>query len=584
MTKVNRIFILLAFLGLSTSAIIAQTYPQNGVVGHVSFNNSMEDKTGNITFTNTDCAPVWVEGVDGKVNTAQRFNLESDDEHSCRCHYSIKNLKGNVETFVWTFRLDDVKNHSFATVSPYGFSIENGKIAYEADRDSVSSKKDKHLFDIGLKDNQWITLVSTWDYAKHTVTFYANGKKYAINNHSVKLSSRNGYTKTDRKEGGLGSYQIDVDEIYVYNRALTESELIALCGVNGEIVEVERSLAKASVKMNWQWALIQLAVAVLCLFFLNVRRKEMEPLTVTGMEIIRGASDQNGVLKDEAKADELIERAFSDWGALVTTDNPEYPYMPMRYPGDKKEMQRSVTNFQESLQYADPKNSDFLTKANIFVKAYNAAYTRVFNGKWWIILIAVAAVYVRGLIDGADTGLIGSSSDYTAMPDGFFPQIWYLSKYVLPGVIISAITYFACSFEVRYRSKKDTIDVAPKHLDTTSNNKRMFIIAGMAVGGGLLATVGGAVAGVVAVFALIAVAGYAALNMFVKHGSQKEVWTYSSGRKETHETMNPAGIMLAVGIFVAAVIAVYLISGVVIFLFNIIFIYQFIRNFIFKKG
>ena len=244
MKNMKMFVVLIAFWGLNMSSAVAKTYPQNGVIGHVSFNQSMKDNTGNITFTSKDCVPVWVEGEDGKANTAQRFNSESDGDKSCSSRYSIKNLTGNIETFVWTFKLDDVRNHSFSTVSPYGFGIENGKITYNAPRDSTSSKDVTYRFDIELKNNQWITLVSTWDYAKHTVTFYANGKKQVINNPSIKLSSRNSNTKTGRKDGGISSYPIDIDEFYLYNRALTEKELIALCGVEGKIEAVEKNLKR----------------------------------------------------------------------------------------------------------------------------------------------------------------------------------------------------------------------------------------------------------------------------------------------------------------------------------------------------
>jgi hypothetical protein len=258
---------------------------------------------------------------------------------------------------------------------------------------------------------------------------------------------------------------------------------------------------------------------------------------------------------------------------------------PHYYPQNKKDMKASLAEFNEALKYAGKNcDEDFFKQLNLYVASYNAAYTRVYNGKWWILLTAFVAVYIRGLVPEFTFGLFSDMNDsLIGMPDGFFPQIWYLSKYILPGVVISAIAYCAAAFGYRYHKKKGDTVLIKELQDQVEDKKKLFIITGAAIGCGLLATIGGAVAGAVAIVALVLGLGYVCMAMFSKHGTMKEIQiNRRTGEKRTYESLNPTGLMLAAGIFFGVIIALYLISGLIIALFNVVFIYKAIQNYIIK--
>lgn len=274
--------------------------------------------------------------------------------------------------------------------------------------------------------------------------------------------------------------------------------------------------------------------------------------------------------------------AYNYWGGIDETKVTEV--LPSHYPESAKDMKASLRAYNESLLLADTHDKGFVAMAQGFAKAYNAANTRVFNGKWWVVLAAVVAIFVKGIFDGLDLGIPGIGDSHTGMPDGFWAQLWYISKFMLPGVMISAVAYVACSFGPRWRNLKESLTILPEHLTQSAmSRRRQLTTAGLLCGGSLLSMVAGAVAGVAAIALLAAVVGYAALNLFANHSTQKEVWVYSNGRRETHETMNPTGLIMAGGIIIVAIVIVYFASSIVIFLFNLAFIYKLIQNHLIKN-
>jgi hypothetical protein len=481
---------------------------------------------------------------------------------------------------VVTFRVDSLQHSAqLFAFDPELLELDKeGHIKVNALREK-SSKRDHFHCDMGIKEGEWVTVAIVYDYLGHTATFYANGKQWTIANHSIKKRT---YGSQDNGRF-CARGNCTIDEFRWYKRALTTAELKALCGVDGKDFEIaEQTVEQASLKMNWTWAIIQLAFAALCLLFLNGRRKKLEPVTA---ETIRLAN-RNTAQPNQEMALQHLNNAFNYWGCALPNDDDydaDFPLKPSYYPESKKNMKASLAEFNEALKKASPDcDEDFLEYLNLFVHSYNAAHARAYNGKWWIFLVAIMAVYIQGLIPEFSLGFL-DNDHLRGLPDGFFPQIWYFSKYMLPGVVISAIAYYATSFGIRYRKRAGEAVLTKELKEQVDDKKKTLIIAGVAVGGGLLAIVGGAVAGTIAIIAVVAGLAYVALSIFNKHGSMKETRiNLRTGRKTTSETLNPAGLMMIAAVFFGVILALYLVSSVIIFLFNVIFIYKAIQNYIIK--
>lgn len=549
-------------------------YPVEGRIVAFHFNKSMADEIGNAQFTSKEFVPVWVEGADGKPETAVRFgpkpNKDGHSDFSGTGEMNLPASQTGVITAVMTYRTDE--DQIFFKVIPDNyFSIKDGKLRYSAMREN-SSKEDVHVIDLALKKGEWQTIVVTVTSADSTIAFCANGRRASVHNRFL--------AQFDPSKGGLAgvgstSYNADIDELCYYDRMLTDSEISVLIG--GKIEPVESVIDTGSIQMNWGWALVQLAAAALCLFFLNLKEKRLVVHTAESLAQLQ--HEKNCLQFDRDESDRLMAEAYNYWGGPDKANATDL--LPTHYPETKKEMKASLRAYNQSLLLADSNDEEFILMAQGFARAYNAANVRVFNGKWLVVLAAVVAVFVKGII-GA-TGFFGTSS-VTGMPDGFLAQIWFISKFMLPGVMVSAVAYVACSFGPRWRNLKESLTIMPKHLkDSESTRRRKLIAACIICGGSLLSMFAGAVAGVAALALLVAVVGYAALNIFANNSTQKEVWVYNNGRRETHETLNPTGLLMAGGIIVVAIIVVYFASSIVIFLFNLAFIYKFIQNQLIKN-
>ncbi len=566
--------IVIALVAMCVLPAAALDYPTKGRIAAFHFNKSMADEKGHAKFTSTDFVPEWVEGADGQPESAVRFGPKPNLDHSDFSgtgDLKMPATQTGVITVVMTYRTEDKKN--FRILPNVDYSVYDGAVHYSAWREE-STKRDSYVFDLGLKAGDWHTIVVSATSADSTITFSANGKRESIHDRFLVTAAF--------KEGSINigstSTNIDVDELYYYDRVLTDDEIAALIG--GKIAEAESVIDKGSVEMNWGWALVQIAVAALCLFFLNLRGKRLDVHTADSMAEYQF---KNKCLQpNQERADQLMCEAYNYWGGIDETKVTEV--LPSRYPESAKDMKASLRAYNESLLLADTHDKGFVAMAQGFAQAYNAANTRVFNGKWWVVLAAVVAIFVKGIFDGLDLGIPGIGDSHTGMPDGFWAQLWYISKFMLPGVMISAVAYVACSFGPRWRNLKESLTILPEHLTQSAmSRRRQLTTAGLLCGGALLSMVAGAVAGVAAIALLAAVVGYAALNLFANHSTQKEVWVYSNGRRETHETMNPTGLVMAGGIIIVAIVVVYFASSIVIFLFNLAFIYKLIQNHLIKN-
>jgi hypothetical protein len=575
---------------LLATGVHAQTYP-SGAFASLSFNHSLEDTAGHTVFFDAQFVdfdkPVeswkglWTADRNGKENGAI-VTLPEDGVMQFYPQFQISNIpESNNYTFVITFKIEDLhKEHYIVSGSrEIRIKLEKENLVTRVIKEKGSDREETHLIALDIKEDEWTTLAIATDIEKSTITYYANGKKYELTDPVLGMSSNR-----ELQRGHLGeSVYIDnpngevdkddvsyvtIDEIRFYTRELSQAELTALCdGTKGEnpFVVLEKTIQKPTIRMNWTWAAIQIAFALLCLLYLNKPKKKLAEVS---------AADFEGRTTNPESADELLDKAYSYWGGVNPNNESKLPF---QYPNSKNGYKDSANAFKEAIDAGNTDQS-FIEKANLFVRTWNSAQLRNFKGVWWVFLVAVVAVYCRGLLDSYGFFGIGDGSSYDGLPEGFWKVVIYLSKYSLPGVLISGIAYGAASFIPRYRTLAGE-EVDPKHINDTYDTKKMLIIAGGAIAASLLSVV----FGVVGFLAVIAVAGFAFLRYFNFDSlSMTEVTKYSSGRVEKKEVMNPAGLMMFFGIIIGAIFVAYFASVIIIFLFNILFIVQALINYVIK--
>jgi hypothetical protein len=570
------LYALLAIIALPSfqaSAYAKKQYPDKGAIVVLSFNNSLKDAKGKVTFKNANPVETYVTGVDGNSSGAVRLRTGGG-------YGQIKLWREptDIGSMVITFRIDTL-NYTNRVVGLYPEKLlldENGHIQHDARREN-STKEEHYHCDMGLQTGKWVTLAVVWDYVNHTATYYANGKKWEVTDFA--LEKRTYGSETTGELCGFGSFSID--EFRLYDRILTDEELKTLCSTDGQPFEnAEQTIDAASLKMNWMWASIQIAFAALCLLFFNRSRKKLEPVTVETLKL----AGRNDMKTNPQIAMQHLNNAFGYWGGIFPADDPEFPLKPHYYPENKTNMKSSLLEFKEAVKMAgNDADEDLIENLNLYVKSYNLAHTRKYNGKWWIFLVALACVYIRGLIPEISFGLL-DNNHLIGMPDGFLAQVWYLSKYILPGVIISAIAYYAASYGLRWRICAGAEVLLTDLKRKTDSVKQTYLVAGVAIGGSLLVVVGGAIAGVVAIGLIIAGLAFAGTAIIGKHGTIKEVWVNrSSGNRRVVESANPMAFGVVAAIFGAVILAMYFFSGIIIALFNVLFIYKAIQNYIIKS-
>ena len=86
-------------------------YPVKGRIVAFHFNKSMADEIGNAQFTSKEFVPVWVEGADGKPETAVRFgpkpNKDGHSDFSGTGEMNLPASQTGVITAVMTYRTDE---------------------------------------------------------------------------------------------------------------------------------------------------------------------------------------------------------------------------------------------------------------------------------------------------------------------------------------------------------------------------------------------------------------------------------------------------------------------------------------------
>ncbi|GAH67461.1 unnamed protein product, partial [marine sediment metagenome] len=220
---------------VNTAGLVTQRM-EDDIVGYWHFDEgtgtSTYDASGNDNTGTFVSSPTWQSGSSCKAGQCLSFNGSSDYIIGSGSSLNFQNKK-EITLEAW-FKIDGgIENHAIINngfnVYAYLMDIESGKVRFVIDMDWGSGGKDIYSTTNTLRDNKWHHVVSVLESSSATssMKIYVDGDLETtkeLSSYNISLSSNNfgiGQRQYGRHFNGL------IDEVRIYNRALTASEISA---------------------------------------------------------------------------------------------------------------------------------------------------------------------------------------------------------------------------------------------------------------------------------------------------------------------------------------------------------------------
>lgn len=289
---------------LIANAAFGQNYPKNGLIFGKEFRQGMDTTCIKKRYSEIPQGKTWAFYNGNKeANPKIRFVAGKNDQEGGALYSRIKEQIGIVTkanlpkkgTAVATFKVGKMEDRNTEGIEYLLFAkifmptlvgkTEKSKITIfdipnpnldlvldknlyvvqKVEQDSVNGKEQFRTYkaDLGIKHDEWTTIAVAFDSDKKTVAYYANGKKIAFDSTTVRFNPNHGSSvHIDLAETNFGD--VSLSDIAIYNRFLSESELLALTsqGCN-EFAIAETPLEKPHINVNWNFAYLQLGLALL---------------------------------------------------------------------------------------------------------------------------------------------------------------------------------------------------------------------------------------------------------------------------------------------------------------------------------
>jgi hypothetical protein len=215
---------------LSASEIQALYNREQGMVAYYPFNGNANDETGN----GLDGEPLEaLLATDRFENEDSAYSFDGQNDAITVQSNPLLDITGPITLAAWIYPLEqktqDIVRRSVSPSSdPYGLATsETGDIIFELSFGGVLQQVRKSGYDL----NAWSFIVGTWDGS--TMRLYVNGALVAS-------QSKSGVITTDPNSSLLIGTRLRLpadtfhgllDDIRIYNRALSASEISALYGL-----------------------------------------------------------------------------------------------------------------------------------------------------------------------------------------------------------------------------------------------------------------------------------------------------------------------------------------------------------------
>jgi hypothetical protein len=224
-----------------------------GLVAHYPFNGNADDESGNGNHGTVYDAILTNDRFENP-NSAYTFGvnraIQIPNSNSLQIENQIT-MAGWIKCTSSYYYYESIfcKGHTSSMESPYALLLNNQSIALLLDRTEYYSLSP-------VPSNQWVHIAITWNGSQ--IYFFINGEKDAsMPIHSSPLSTSTGDFMIAKDPPGVTEwFNGDLDDMYLYNRALSETEIQSLY-LLGTILppnNVEITIATDSVQISWDAA------------------------------------------------------------------------------------------------------------------------------------------------------------------------------------------------------------------------------------------------------------------------------------------------------------------------------------------
>jgi hypothetical protein len=246
----NKLLLLAMGIALTAQTLMAQVpsyVPTDGLVGYWPFNGNANDESGNGNNGNVNGATLTTDrfgnensaysfnGTNGFINVANSLSLSPTNSislcgwiksRSTNFFDRIINKSHNVAQNYATYQL--ITRNASLSATP-GFTLRFGTGNSQLSSDYLYSGDNigNVYFDI------WQFIVGTWDGT--AMKFYQNGILISSTARTGLLNYTNGDLQFGKGLGGTGLpqfYEGEIDDIGIWNRALTQQEITNLYNAN----------------------------------------------------------------------------------------------------------------------------------------------------------------------------------------------------------------------------------------------------------------------------------------------------------------------------------------------------------------
>jgi len=208
----------------SNVSIVSDPFNDNSCVAYYPFNGNTNDHSGNGHHGTWHGNGQYDDGLFGQC---ARFNGSSYINLHRELDPVIDGKEFTISLWVYLTQYTDNSGYNSMLMSKHYSNTYGSFILYGAtfliSHNSVAAKFDKDEFPL----NQWV----------HVVAIYDNGNVYLYNNNILKASNTGANIVTTSDNWIIGGFQTNsyyrivnglIDQVHVFNRALTESEILLL--------------------------------------------------------------------------------------------------------------------------------------------------------------------------------------------------------------------------------------------------------------------------------------------------------------------------------------------------------------------
>jgi hypothetical protein len=209
--------------------IVPQPIPQNGLVAYYPFNGNANDESGNKIHGTVYGAALTIDRF-GRSEKAYYFN--GLDTYIVIESYNILNMKNTFTLSAWVNfpMIPENGSHimnksSFWGIFEYGFNLNTEK-NNALSAIAGGSANIIEVFSDSVCANTWYNVTATWEYPGEFI-LYLDGIIKDRKNTTGSISTTNSPITIGRSRLNYptDSYNGIIDDIRIYNRVLTESEI-----------------------------------------------------------------------------------------------------------------------------------------------------------------------------------------------------------------------------------------------------------------------------------------------------------------------------------------------------------------------